>query len=225
MGNLLTVTGMNFGEGTPMVTLGGPPPIMDFVLVSLSQTRLEATSASLTGLPPGTYKLSILRAGSGGGKKAKKKKSQRSLGTFDVTLGAIGSGSPGPPGADGEDGEDGMDGADGATGPAGPAAGTDRPDPPCFDNTNRYVACSNTAGLNGTVTDTVTGLIWLQDAACLGSLNWAVANQAAAAADGAWGGELTDGSRPGDWRLPTKGEWEATIARAVAPSPMRAVTS
>ena len=32
---------------------------------------------------------------------------------------------------------------------------------PCFDNFNRYVDCGN-----GTVTDTVTGLIWLQDAAC-----------------------------------------------------------
>ena len=38
-----------------------------------------------------------------------------------------------------------------------------RADGPCFDNTNRYVDCGN-----GTVTDTVTGLIWLQDADCLG---------------------------------------------------------
>jgi hypothetical protein len=30
------------------------------------------------------------------------------------------------------------------------------------------------------VTDTVTGLIWLQNAYCLGSLDWATANQAAA---------------------------------------------
>ena len=27
---------------------------------------------------------------------------------------------------------------------------------------------------------------------------------------------MTDGSSPGDWRLPTKAEWEATIAKAVA---------
>jgi hypothetical protein len=27
---------------------------------------------------------------------------------------------------------------------------------------------------------------------------------------------LTDGSSPGDWRLPTKDEWSATIAQAVA---------
>lgn len=27
---------------------------------------------------------------------------------------------------------------------------------------------------------------------------------------------MTDGSSPGDWRLPTKEEWEATVAKAVA---------
>src|SRR6266540_598658 len=39
---------------------------------------------------------------------------------------------------------------------------------PCFDNVNRYVNCHN-----GTVTDTVTGLIWLQQADCLPNANWA----------------------------------------------------
>jgi hypothetical protein len=63
------------------------------------------------------------------------------------------------------------------------------------------------------VTDTVTGLIWLTDAACLGIADWPVANGAAATlANGQCG--LTDGSSPGDWRLPTKDEWSATIARA-----------
>ena len=82
--------------------------------------------------------------------------------------------------------------------------------PPCFDNANRYVNCGN-----GTVTDTVTGLIWLQNANCFGVQNYATANQAAAGlADGQCG--LTDGSSAGDWRLPTKAEWEATVARAVA---------
>jgi hypothetical protein len=82
--------------------------------------------------------------------------------------------------------------------------------PPCFDNANRYVDCGN-----GTVTDTVTGLIWLKSANCFGSQNYAAANNAAAAlSDGQC--SLTDNSQPGDWRLPTKTEWEATIARAVA---------
>lgn len=65
------------------------------------------------------------------------------------------------------------------------------------------------------MTDTVTGLIWLSDAACLGFHDWAAANGGAAAlANGQCG--LTDNSSPGDWRLPTRDEWSATIARAVA---------
>ena len=54
------------------------------------------------------------------------------------------------------------------------------PDPPCFDNTTRYVNCGN-----GTVTDTATGFMWLQDAGCLGSLNWAEAESGRGRA-GAW---------------------------------------
>jgi len=83
-------------------------------------------------------------------------------------------------------------------------------DPPCFDTGNRYVDCAN-----GTVTDTVTGLIWLKNAYCFGGLNWPNAGNAAT---GLQHGEcgLTDNSLPGDWRLPTKAEWEATTARAVA---------
>lgn len=81
--------------------------------------------------------------------------------------------------------------------------------PPCFDNANRYVDCGN-----GTVTDTVTGLVWLKDANC-GYAAYANANAfAAALQNGSCG--LTDNSSPGDWRLPTKEEWQATVARAVA---------
>ena len=82
------------------------------------------------------------------------------------------------------------------------------PDPPCFDNANRYVNCGN-----GTVTDTNTGLIWLQDAGCLGSLPWAEANQAAAALESGQCG-LTDGSKAGDWRLPSNAEWRAMVDAA-----------
>ena len=78
----------------------------------------------------------------------------------------------------------------------------------CFDNSNRYVDCGN-----GTVTDTSTGLIWLQDAGCLGPLDWAAANDAAETLRSADCG-LQDGSRPGDWRLPTNEEWRATVDAA-----------
>jgi len=84
-------------------------------------------------------------------------------------------------------------------------------DPPCFDNANRYVSCGN-----GTVTDTVTGLIWLKDGNCFNTRTYASANRVAATLkDGRCG--LTDGSVAGDWRLPTKTELAATIARAVSP--------
>jgi Protein of unknown function (DUF1566)/PEGA domain len=85
-----------------------------------------------------------------------------------------------------------------------------RADGPCFDNVNRYVDCGN-----GTATDTVTGLIWLKRSNCLPADDWAAANQAAASLqDGDCG--LTDGSSAGDWRLPTKAEWTAMVARAIA---------
>lgn len=97
-------------------------------------------------------------------------------------------------------GTNGINGTDGQQGSNGV-----HPDGACFDNTNRYVNCGN-----GTVTDTATGLVWLQDASCLGSADWATGNTAAAAlADGQCG--LTDGSSAGDWRLPTDEEWKAMV--------------
>src|SRR5262245_16707479 len=95
------------------------------------------------------------------------------------------------------------------------AAGNDprfssaRADGPCFDNGNRYVDCGN-----GTVTDTLTGLIWLKQVNCLNARTWAASHQAAAGLKNTDCG-LTDKSSAGDWRLPTIAEWQATIARAV----------
>jgi hypothetical protein len=93
------------------------------------------------------------------------------------------------------------------TGGWGPTTGTGaaKPDPPCWNNIHRYVDCGN-----GTVHDTLTNLIWLKNANCFGQLKYAAANNAAAGLeDGECG--LTDGSSPGDWRLPTDHEWWMTI--------------
>src|SRR5262245_46904637 len=79
---------------------------------------------------------------------------------------------------------------------------------PCGGSSTRYVDCGN-----GTVTDTMTGLIWLKRADCFPESNWKAALQAAATLKTGDCG-LTDGSSAGDWRLPTKAEWEATIAKA-----------
>lgn len=63
---------------------------------------------------------------------------------------------------------------------------------------------------DGTVTDALTGLVWLQDAGCLGALNWnaalAAANQLAQGTCG-----LSDGSSAGQWRMPNVGELESLI--------------
>lgn len=79
---------------------------------------------------------------------------------------------------------------------------------PCGDKTKRYADCGN-----GTVTDTMTGRIWLKQSNCLPAANWEDAKKATA---GLKDGDcmLKDGSSPGDWRLPTDKEWEATMQSA-----------
>jgi hypothetical protein len=54
---------------------------------------------------------------------------------------------------------------------------------------------------DGTVTDSLTGLVWLRNANCFGTQTWVNAlNGANMLANGSCG--LTDGSMAGDWRLP-----------------------
>jgi hypothetical protein len=80
------------------------------------------------------------------------------------------------------------------------------PDGTCAVDADRFVNCGN-----GTVTDTVTGLIWLQQADCLmGETATGAAAVASSLGDGQCG--LTDGSSPGEWRLPARAEWLATVA-------------
>jgi hypothetical protein len=67
-----------------------------------------------------------------------------------------------------------------------------------------------TDNLDGTVTDNLTGLIWLKNANCFGRRGW---NQAIAdcnqLANGSCG--LTDDSMAGDWRLPNRYELESLL--------------
>jgi hypothetical protein len=54
---------------------------------------------------------------------------------------------------------------------------------------------------DGTVTDNLTGLVWMQDAGGIGAKSWADAVQICnTLAHGSYG--ITDGSYAGDWRLP-----------------------
>ena len=63
---------------------------------------------------------------------------------------------------------------------------------------------------DGTITDDLTGLVWLQNANCYGVSDWKVAfDNIFVLADGTC--ELTDGSSAGDWRMPNYNEMESLI--------------
>jgi hypothetical protein len=63
---------------------------------------------------------------------------------------------------------------------------------------------------NGTVTDNLTGLIWLKDANCFGTRGWTDAlNDCNNLKHGSCG--LTDFSSTGDWRLPNRKELESLL--------------
>jgi hypothetical protein len=68
---------------------------------------------------------------------------------------------------------------------------------------------------DGTVTDRLTGLIWLRNANCLGQRTWYQA-VASASALGSGSCGLTDGSAPGDWRLPNIKELQSLVNWAYA---------
>jgi len=63
---------------------------------------------------------------------------------------------------------------------------------------------------NGTMTDNLTGLIWLKNANCFGARRWDNAlNDANTLNSGEC--ELSDGSVEGDWRLPNINELESLV--------------
>ncbi len=101
----------------------------------------------------------------------------------------------------------------------------------CYDATGLVIACADTGqdgdvqagvawpdprftdNLDGTVTDNLTGLIWLANANCFGAQHWATAlGSANALASGACG--LDDGSVAGDWRLPNRRDLTSLVDRS-----------
>ena len=127
-------------------------------------------------------------------------------------------GPAGPQGVQGEQGPAGPEGVQGEQGPAGPEGVQGECTCPITqEQLDDLIAsieflkerCSRFTDMgDGTIRDNDSGLIWLKNANCFGGMNWGNAMDAAALlADGECG--LTDGSAAGDWRLPTKAEWEA----------------
>ena len=95
----------------------------------------------------------------------------------------------------------------------------------CYDAAGTVITCAGTGhdgdirggvawpsprfvdNANGTVTDMLTGLVWLRNANCFGYRTWTQAlAYAATLASG-----LTDGSVAGDWRLPSVNELQSLV--------------
>jgi len=111
--------------------------------------------------------------------------------------------------------------------PSGPAMVPKTGQTTCYDSDGNTRPCANTGedgeyqkGIattprftdheDGTVTDNLTGLIWLKNANCFGERTW---SQALSDCNGLSAGYcgLTDGSIAGDWRLPNRFELESLL--------------
>jgi hypothetical protein len=98
----------------------------------------------------------------------------------------------------------------------------------CYDAAGSVIACSGTGqdgdklkgaawpnprfidNANGTVTDYLTGLIWLKNANCFNTQTWSTAlSSANTLTSGACG--LSDDSTAGQWRLPNITELESLV--------------
>lgn len=229
----LLIEGQNLlwnNDSAVAVTLAGSP------LVILSATNAQVLAQLPPGLAPGTYRLKVSR-GSG---------SVQNGGLDLTVGAGGPAGPTGPRGPEGQRGEPGPEGPTGSAGAIGPQGDRGLPGLPGQTGPKGATGAAAFVGLgcplgkalvgfgangelictaffllrhndngDGTVTDRLTGLIWLKNANCFGGKTYQDANQAAAdLAAGQCG--LTDGSSAGAWRLPTKPEWEATMARAVA---------
>ena len=71
---------------------------------------------------------------------------------------------------------------------------------------------------NGTVTDNLTGLIWMKNANALGMKNWNDARYAAYSLKSGVTPGLTDGSVAGDWRLPNVRELQSLLDYGRSPA-------
>ena len=105
----------------------------------------------------------------------------------------------------------------------------------CYDASGNVISCTGTGqdgeyqlgavasprftdNSDGTVTDNLTNLVWLQNANCFGTRVWETAlTDANNLASGSCG--LTDGSVAGDWRLPNVRELASLVDYQTATAP------
>jgi len=86
-----------------------------------------------------------------------------------------------------------------------PVVVTEQPAPVARRTNRRF-----TDNSDGTITDNQSGLIWLKNANCFGDQNWSTAMASAQRLNSGDCG-LRDRSVVGQWRLPSKEEWETLI--------------
>ena len=81
------------------------------------------------------------------------------------------------------------------------------------EDSNGDGVCDGAETCDGTVTDNLTGLVWLQNANCFGERAWsdAIDDANLLAGDGSSSCGLSDGSEVGDWRLPNIKEIQSLL--------------
>ena len=211
----VTIYGRNFNCDDLTVTLGdyGPFTVQSCLIDPDNEIIIELPSL----IQDGDY---LLKIQSG--------PSLFQSDTYNLTIGAVGpegaqgpqgeQGATGPQGEEGAIGPQGPQGEEGAIGPQGTMGECDCPITQeqldeIYDRIELLESLIDrfTDMGDGTIRDNDTGLIWLKNVNWFSIMNWSNAmNAAASLADGQCG--LMDGSAAGDWRLPTKAEWEAFMS-------------
>lgn len=81
------------------------------------------------------------------------------------------------------------------------------------DDLNDNSVCDDNEICNGTVTDNLTSLVWLQNANCYGARSWAdgIDDANNLEGDGTSGCGLNDNSQQGDWRMPNVKEIQSLM--------------